>query len=337
MNPPPSPVRVLLTGEDLVEAAERVLAPLGARLDIMTGPIDEARMVAELSSGEHAAVLVRGNPPLNERVLAAASGLKLISKIGAGIDSVDLAVATARGIPVLTAGDANADATAEMTIALILALRRDVVKLDARVKAGIWDRGQYLGTELRGQTLGIIGLGRIGRRVARIAQALGLRVLATGRPDADLDRHEDVRFVPLDTLLAEADIVSLHCPLTAATRGLIDAPRLARMKPGALLVNTARGALVAEADLAAALKSGHIAGAALDTLGSEPPTADNPLLTAPNILLTPHIAAETAMTLNRMVEAAAENVVDYLAQRTLRRDRLVNPAVLERLPDVAAR
>lgn len=329
-------MRVLLTGDDLVEAAEGVLAPLGARLDIMAGPIDEARMVAELSAGSHAAVLVRGNPPLNERVLAAASGLKLISKIGAGIDSVDLAVATAHGIPVLTAGDANADATAEMTIALVLALRRDLVKLDGRVKAGIWDRGRYLGTELRGQTLGIVGLGRIGRRVAGMARALGLTVIAARRTDAVIHGDEAVHFVPLDTLLAEADIVSLHCPLTAATRGLIDRTRLARMKRGALLVNTARGALIVEADLVAAIKNGHIAGAALDTLDSEPPDAGNPLLAAPNVILTPHVAAETATTLTRMVETAAGNIVDYLAQRTLQRDRLVNPAVLERLVDIRA-
>ncbi|MCX5493174.1 hydroxyacid dehydrogenase [Kaistia dalseonensis] len=329
-------IRVLMTGDDLVDAASRILEPAGASLETMSGPIDEARMVRALSGGGFDALLVRANPPLSRAVLAVADGLAMISKMGAGVDSVDLAAATERGIPVMTAGDANADATAEMTIALIMALRRNIVRLDGRVKAGIWDRGAYLGTELRGQTLGIIGLGRIGRRVAAIAQALGLRVIASGRPDAAPKARPDVTIVSTERLLAEADIVSLHCLLNPATRGFINGAAIAMMKPGALLVNTARGALINEADVADALRSGRLGGAAFDTLSTEPPTEANPLLAAPNTIITPHIAAETAATLDRMAVLGAENIVSWFAQRSIVLDRLVNRDVLERLTDVNA-
>ena len=330
-----SPLHVLMTGDDLLEPAARILGPIGAEIETMSGPIDQARMIATLSAKAFDAILVRANPPLGAAVLdAAGPSLKLISKMGAGVDSVDLAAATARSIAVMTAGDANADSTAEMAIALILSLRRDVVRLDARIKAGIWDRGRYTATELRGQTLGIVGLGRIGRRVGEMAKALGMRVMASGRPGA-APSTGGFTLVPLDQLLAESDIVSLHCPMDASNRGFLNREAIARMKPGALLVNTARGGLLHEADVAEALVSGRLGGAALDTLATEPPKADNPLLSAPNTILTPHIAAETAATMERIAVMGAENVVNWFVRREMIVDRLVNRAVLPRLKDVS--
>jgi D-3-phosphoglycerate dehydrogenase len=326
-----SPLHVLMTGDDLLEPASRVLAPLDATIETMSGPIDRPRMIATLSARRFDAMLVRGNPPLDAAVLDAAPGLALISKMGAGVDSVDLAAATARDIAVMTAGDANADATAEMAIALILAIRRDVVRLDARLKAGIWDRGRYVATELRGQTLGIVGLGRIGRRVGEMARALGMRVIASGRPGAEAPHRGEFAIVPLDRLLAESDVVSLHCPMDATNRGFFDREAIARMKPGALLVNTARGGLLHEADVAEALASGRLGGAALDTLATEPPAADNPLLAAPNTIITPHIAAETGATMERIARIGAENVASWFGRCETHVDRLVNRAVLPRL------
>jgi D-3-phosphoglycerate dehydrogenase len=331
-----SPIRVLMTGDDLLEPAARVLAPLGATIETMSGPIDQARMIATLSAGRFDAILVRANPPLGAAVLDAAPDLVLISKMGAGVDSVDLAAATERKIAVMTAGDANADATAEMAIALILAIRRDVVRLDARLKAGIWDRGSYIATELRGQTLGIVGLGRIGRRVGEMARALGMRVVASGRPGTNTASATGFTMLTIDQLLAESDIVSLHCPMDPSNRGFFNRETIARMKPGALLVNTARGGLLNEADVAEALASGRLGGAALDTLAVEPPRADNPLLTAPNTIITPHIAAETAATMERIAVMGAENVLNWFSRGEILADRLVNRSVLPRIPALAA-
>lgn len=330
-----SPIHVLMTGDDLLEPASRILEPIGATIETMSGPIDRARMIATLSARRFDAILVRANPPLDAGVLDAAPDLAMISKMGAGVDSVDLAGATERNIPVMTAGDANADATAEMAIALILAIRRDVVRLDARLKAGIWDRGRFIATELRGQTLGIVGLGRIGRRVGEMARALGMRVVASGRPGAAASTAAGFTILPLEQLLAESDIVSLHCPMDASNRGFFNRETIARMKPGALLVNTARGGLLNEADVAEALASGRLGGAALDTLAAEPPKPDNPLLTAPNIIITPHIAAETAATMERIAVMGAENVLSWFTRREMLVDRLVNRAVLPRLKGVS--
>lgn len=330
-----SPIHVLMTGDDLLEPASRVLLPIGATIETMSGPIDKARMIATLSARRFDAILVRANPPLDAAVLDAAPDLQMISKMGAGVDSVDLAAATARSIAVMTAGDANADATAEMAIALILAIRRDVVRLDARLKAGIWDRGRYAAIELRGQTLGIVGLGRIGRRVGEMAKVLGMRVVASGRPGSVAASGTGFTILPLEQLLAESDIVSLHCPMDASNRGFLDRHAIARMKPGALLVNTARGGLLNEADVAEALVTGRLGGAALDTLAVEPPVAGNPLLTAPNTILTPHIAAETAATMERIAVMGAENVLNWFSRREILVDRLVNRAVLPRLREAS--
>jgi D-3-phosphoglycerate dehydrogenase len=224
-----------------------------------------------------------------------------------------------------------------------LALGRELESLSARVKSGRWDRGNFQGRELRGRTLGLIGFGRIGRRVAELARCFGMHVVALtstpthattarvgdpGRSPESVNPALAETAVSLDALLASCDIVSLHCPLTAETRGMMDRRTFAMMKPGALFINTARGALVDEAALADALSSGRLAGAALDTLAEEPPAPGSPLLSAPNLIITPHIAGQTSAAVERMGIAAAENIVAVLTGGTVDRANVVNYSLL---------
>jgi D-3-phosphoglycerate dehydrogenase len=319
--------RVLVTGAELVSAAVDKLSSIGANLTMMPGKVTEQRLIEELAKQPVQAILMRGNPPLSEAVLEAAPELRVIAKHGAGVDSVDLAAATARNVLVMVAGDANAPAVAELTLAFILALGRDLGSLSARVKSGQWDRGSYHGTELRGRTLGLIGFGRIGRRVAELARCFGMRVVALTSTSAITPGLAE-RAESLEWLLASSDIVSLHCALTAETRGLMNRKAFAMMKPGALFINTARGALVEEAALAEALSSGRLAGAALDTLTEEPPAPGNPLLAAPNLILTPHVAGQTHAAVERMGMAAAENIVAVLTGGSVDAANVVNQSLL---------
>ena len=319
---------VLVTGAELTSAAVAKLSAIGATLAMMPGKITEQRLLEEIARQPVQAILMRGNPPIARAVLDAAPALRVIAKHGVGVDSVDVAAATQKGILVMVAGDANAPAVAEMTIAFMLALGRDLEKLSASVKSGQWERGTYHGTELRGRTLGLVGFGQIGRRVAQLGRSLGLRVIAftRSRPDPALAEAAP----SLESLLSQSDVVSLHCPLTAETRGLMSRQAFAFMKPGALFINTARGALVDEAALSEALESGHLAGAALDTLAEEPPRPGNPLLSAPNILITPHISGQTTAAVTRMGIAAAENIVAALTRRNPDPDNVVNRELLSR-------
>ena len=286
------------------------LTGIGARVDLMEGAITEEVLVRELQRAPAHAILMRGNPPLTSEVIETGSSLKVIAKQGVGVDSLDLAAARKRGVVVTTAGDANSGAVAELTMAFLLALRREVVWLNKRIRAGYWDRPTYQGQELSGQTLGVIGLGRIGRRVAHLAQCFGMRVTTLARPG--LDTSLGIRAVSLPELLAGADVVSLHCPLSPDNRGFMNRDAFALMKPGALLINTARGALVNEKDLAVALSQGKLGGAALDVLSVEPASSENPLFSAPNVIFTPHIGSETAASIERTARRTAENIVAVL-------------------------
>ena len=296
----------------------------------MEGKITAERLVEEIIRQKPQAILMRGNPPFSLDVLEHAEGLRVIAKHGSGVDTVDLGAATARGIAVMVAGDANAPAVAEHTIALILSLGRDLVTLDRRVREGKWDRDGYKGREIAGRTIGIIGFGRVGRRVAAAASYLGLTVLVLTRHAEAVDPAIARVADDLQSLLCQSDIISLHVPLTEQTHGMIDRDALAMMQPGSLLINTSRGALVDETALAEALIGGHLAAAAVDTLSQEPPPADCPLLHAPNLLLTPHIAGMTADAIVRMGIGAAENIVSVLTGRSIISDNVVNPEVFER-------
>jgi phosphoglycerate dehydrogenase-like enzyme len=239
-------------------------------------------------------------------MIAAAPRLKLIQKIGVGVNTIDLDAAKARGIPVCNLPGTNARAVAELTLALMLATLRRVPRFDAGLRGGTWlDSALQDGIgELGGRVVGLVGYGAIPRLLAPVLVALGCTVIyATRRdvPDAVGARR------PLDALLAEADVVSLHLPLTEETANLIDAAALERMKPGAILINTARGGLVDPVALAEALRAGRLAGAGLDVFAQEPADPGDPLLSLPSVVLTPHIAWLTTGTFDRSFSLAAEN------------------------------
>src|SRR5262245_23763527 len=237
--------------------------------------------------GDAAVVVnIRAHARFTERVLAACPGLRLISIWGTGTDNVDLAACRNRGVAVTNTPGVNAHAVAEHTLALMLAVTRRLPAMDRDTRAGQWPRGLLV--QLEGRTLGLVGLGAIGSRVARLARAFDMHLLAaTYGPDRGRAAALGAQHVPIETLLRDSDVVSLHLRLSADTTGYLDRARLALMKPTAYLVNTARGALVDKAALADALRAGRLAGAALDVFHEEPVPAGDPLLGLPNVVLTP--------------------------------------------------
>lgn len=246
-------------------------------------------VVAILDGAEGALI---ANEPMTAEVFAQVPALRAVVRTGVGYDSVDVDAATRAGVSVSTLPGVNANAVAEYTMALLLAQARRLVPVAAGVQAGRWPRED--GHELRGKTLGLLGYGATARAVVPLAQPFGLTVLCTTGMPASLRRDASVRFVELPELLAAADFLSLHTALTPSTRHLIDASALARMKPSAHLVNTARGAIVDEPALAAAVRAGRLAGAALDVTGIEPLPADSPLRDVPGITVYSHLAGQTA-------------------------------------------
>lgn len=243
-------------------------------------------------------------------LIDAAAGLRAISNYAVGSDNVDLRAAAERGIPVGVTPDVLTEATADMAFALLLAAARRLVEAGAEARRGewlTWEPARLLGRDVHGRTLGIVGYGRIGRAVARRARGFDMEVLHSGRSGG----------VPLQQLLESCDFVSLHCPLTPATRGLIGEPELRRMRPWAVLVNTARGAIVDTAALVRALREGWIAGAGIDVVEPEPPPADHPLLDAPNLTVVPHIGSATHAARERMADLAVDNLLAGLANRPL--------------------
>lgn len=280
---------------------------------------------AQAAQAMVASSLVRYNGDLMD----ACPQLHIIARTGIGVDNVDLDAATARGIVVTNTPDGPTESTAEHTVAMLLALAKRLPQGAANLAAGKWGprTGPLLGSEVRGKTLGLVGLGRIGRRVAEICRlAFAMRVLACDplvTPEAAAALG--VELVELDDVLAAADFVSLHAPATPATFRLIDAERLAQMKPGAILLNLARGTLVDEGALLAALESSRLAGAGLDVFDPEPPAADSPLRSHPNVLATPHMASVTAEGRERMERMAVENLLAFA--RGEAPPNVVNPAV----------
>jgi D-3-phosphoglycerate dehydrogenase / 2-oxoglutarate reductase len=265
------------------------------------GLLSEAEAVEELR--EVHAVLA-GGEFYTRSILQALPHLRVIARCGVGYDRVEVPAATERGIAVTITPTANHEAVAEHALALMLALAKNLVFHDRHVRRGGW-RTQ-LTAPLRGQTLGIFGLGRIGRSLAVRGRALGMRVLATeSHPLESFLAEHGMELVDVSTLLEQSDYLSLHCPLTPLTAGMINRSTLARMKPGSFLINTARGGLVIEADLYEALSEGHLRGAALDVFQAEPPAEDNRLFTLDNVIVTPHISSADTLSMAKMgIEAA---------------------------------
>jgi D-3-phosphoglycerate dehydrogenase len=262
------------------------------------------------------ALLVRSETRVTADVLEAAPRLRVIGRAGAGVDTIDLDAATARGIVVVNAPGGNAVAAAEHSLALMFALARRIAAADASMKRGEWSRGAYIGSELTGKTLGLVGLGRVGSEVAHRALGLAMRVLVYDPyvPDEHA-RHLGLEPCELEALLAAADIVSLHVPLTEATRGILNAARIDWMKTGAVLINCARGGLVDEAALIAALDAGHLAGAGIDVFSKEPVDSDDPLPRHPKVVATPHLGASTVEAQANVAAQVASDVLAVLEGR----------------------
>jgi D-3-phosphoglycerate dehydrogenase len=268
--------------------------------------------------GDYDALVVRSQVKVDAELIAAGRRLVVVGRAGVGVDNVDLEAATRAGITVVNAPTGNTIAAAEHTLALLFALARHIAAADASVRRGEWKRSQFTGTELRGKTLGIVGLGKIGQAIADRARALEMRVLgADPYVTPEQAALHGVELTDQETLFETADVVTVHVPLTRATRGLIGTQTLARMKPGALLLNVARGGVVDEAAVADALREGRLAGAAIDVFAAEPP-AGSPLLDAPNTVLTPHLGASTEEAQVLVAEEVADQVLDVLAGRPAR-------------------
>ncbi|HEY8347279.1 MAG TPA: hydroxyacid dehydrogenase [Symbiobacteriaceae bacterium] len=277
-------------------------------------------------------VIVR-TAPFTREIIEAARSLRVIARHGVGVDNIDVKAATEHGILVLNTPDANAVSVAEHTIVAMGSLAKRVLSMDQATRAGQWEvRNEYKAVDLEGKVLGVVGLGRIGRMVARKARAaFDMRVLGYDPyVSAEVAGQEGITLVSdLDEIFRSSDFVTLHTPLTPETKHLVNAARLALMKPTAFLLNFSRGEVVDERALYHALKSGLIAGAALDVFEQEPPAADNPLFTLPNVILSPHSAALTKECVVRMATGAAQGVVDVLTGVKPR--YVVNPEVFERL------
>jgi D-3-phosphoglycerate dehydrogenase len=300
---------VLVTGADLAAPAVELLSAFDI---VYAGKTpDEDALIALCRRHQPVAIVVRYGR-ITERVIEASARLRVISKHGTGIDTIDSAAAAQRGIAVKAAVGANAAAVAEHTWALILACAKDVSLLDRRMHDGHWDKATHKSLELKGRTLGLVGLGAIGARVAAVGSALGMRVVAhdpfaAGAPDG-------VELLPLPEVIAGADVLSLHCPLTQDNADMLNAATLATMRPGAIVVNTARGGLIDEAALADALRSGALRAAGLDSFRVEPFGAGHPFTGIPNVILSPHIGGVTSDAYVGMGKAAARNVLAVLAQ-----------------------
>jgi phosphoglycerate dehydrogenase-like enzyme len=296
----PGPFRQIL-----VDAGFELIDPVGELA------LPREQLIAHLPVTD---AMLAGGELLTDDLLALAPRLRVIARTGVGYDLIDVPAASRRNMVVTITPGTNQESVAEQTFALLLALCRNIVTNDRKIHAGGWDRN--LVRPARGKTLGLIGLGRIGQAVALRGLAFGMKVV-THDPVADeqfMAQHRIEQLV-LDELLAASDIVSLHIPLTEATRGLVNRSFLSRMKAGSLLINTARGGLVVEADLRDSLVAGHLAGAGLDVLNHEPPEPGNPLLGLANVVLSPHIAGTDTQSMSDMAELAARTIVDLYQGR----------------------
>ena len=300
---------ILITGADLAAPALELLRDYDIVYAGKT-PTEDS-LVALCRAHDPVAIIVRYGK-VGAAVMDAAPALKVISKHGSGTDTIDKVAAQARGIEVVAAVGANAAAVAEQALALLLACAKSVVELNDRMHDGHWDKSTHKSLELGGRTIGLVGLGAIGLRFARMADALGMRVIGFDPYARNLPDY--VQSVDLATIWRESDAISLHCPLTDDNRGLLDAQTLAQCKRGVIVVNTARGGLVDEDALLAAVRSGQVMSAGLDSFAVEPMTAGHPFQHEPHFVLSPHIGGVTSDAYVNMGVGAARNLLQMLAR-----------------------
>ncbi|MBB4286230.1 phosphoglycerate dehydrogenase [Roseospira goensis] len=299
----------VLVSDKLSPRAVDVFKGRGIAVDVKTG-LSPDELTAII--GDYDGLAIRSATKVTADVLAAASNLKVVGRAGIGVDNVDIAAATQRGVVVMNTPFGNAITTAEHAIAMMFALARQIPQANASTHAGKWEKNRFMGVELTGKTLGVIGCGNIGSIVAERALGLRMRVIAFD-PYLSPERAVDlgVEKVDLDDLIARSDFITLHTPLTEKTRGILNAEAIARMKPGVRLINCARGGLIDEAALKDALESGHVAGAALDVFAEEP-ARDNPLFGLDTVVCTPHLGASTTEAQENVALQVAEQISDFL-------------------------
>ena len=318
---------ILVTAAQLAPAGAELLAQAGARVIYLADP-DSAEEVERIMETEPVDAVISRTVRLSARAIAACPTLKVISKHGVGVSNIEVEAATVRGIPVYVTPGANAQSVAEMTLGLMFAAARRIGWMDAELHAGRWSRAQD-GVELRGRTIGLVGFGQIGQRVATVCLALGMKVVAFDPALKEAPSPVDGAELAasLADLLPRADVLSLHVPLNRHTRNMLGEAEFGRLPRGAILVNTARGEVVDEAALVAALRSGQLYAAGLDTMAVEPLPADSPLAKLPNVVLTPHVGGSTPAALAAMARDAARNVLGWLQGTPADRTACVNPQV----------
>jgi D-3-phosphoglycerate dehydrogenase len=299
----------ILIADSLHESAEKILKDGGLSPTVKVG-MKEDELCALI--GEYDGVIVRSATKITAKVIQTGKNLKLIGRAGVGVDNVDLTAAAQAGVIVENTPFGNIGSAAEMAVALLFAAARHVARADAEMKNGVWNKKDLVGAELSEKTLGLVGLGKVGSLVAKVAQVLNMKILAFDPfISAEKAAEAGAQKAELDQLLACSDFVSIHAVLTPETKGLLNAQKLAKMKKSAVLVNTARGGIVVEEDLAAALRDGVIRAAGLDVFATEPLAKDSPLLKAPNLTLTPHLGASTKEASNRVSLQIAEQFVAF--------------------------
>ena len=305
----------ILVSDPITENGLSVLKD--ANFDVVELPDGTPEEIAKASRDIHGWV-IRSGTKVTAKMIENAENLNVIARAGVGLDNIDIPVATRRGVVVMNTPDVNTISAAEHTIAIMLTLSRNITTGDLGIKQGEWNRHALVGTELRNKTLGIVGLGKIGREVLTRCRSFGMNILGYDPYiSQDLFNVEEVKIVDIDELTAEADYITIHVPLNNSTHDLFDYDRLSSMKSTARIVNVARGGIINEIDLAKALKKGKIAGAAIDVFSSEPVEDRNPLLSAPNIVLTPHLGASTEEAKEAVSMAVCEQVRDYLIYEKL--------------------
>jgi D-3-phosphoglycerate dehydrogenase len=312
---PTTSTRILVADPIADDGVARLRA--AGQVDVATG-LSQDELRARIAGYD--ALVVRSETKVTADLLDAAPRLRVVGRAGVGVDNIDIAAATERGILVLNAPEGNTIAAAEHAIAMMFALVRNLPSADRSLRAGLWERARFMGLELREKTLGVLGLGKIGFEVARIArEGLRMRVLAHDPlVSAERARQAGAELTDFETLLTESDILTVHVPLTDATRGMIGAAELGRMKKGARVINVARGGIVDEAALAGAIRAGHVSGAAIDVFTEEPPPADHPLLQLPEVVVTPHLGASTREAQVNVAADVADQIVEYLQGGTPR-------------------
>ncbi len=322
--------RIFITGSGIAKQAQQLLKEENCIFETGDPKDTPDDLVRKLKAFNPDGLIVRQGG-ISGEVQGAAGSLKVICKHGVGTDNIDIEAASRRCIPVMYTPEANHESVAEHTLALILSIIRGIPFQDRRIREGVFDKKAYDGTEIFEKTLGVIGFGRIGRRLSELVAPFRMRVLVY-HPSRTVETLPPYisKVQNVEELLARADIVSLHCPLTPETEGMINQEALAQMKRNAYVINTSRGGVVNEGDLISALQEKRIGGAALDVFAAEPPAADNPLFKLDNVILTPHVGGVSDSSLVNMGMESVKNVLSVLKGESLNMASLKNREVVEK-------